>query len=851
MIDHFNNIPTELKSTPNWVLWRAEVRNGKSTKVPFRINGTMAQSNNRNTWSTFEEVLEEYQQGDYSGIGFMFSKEDAFIGIDIDHCVQEGEFTDLAKDIMTIVPSYTEYSPSGQGIHIIAKGKLPLRGPGTGKKNPALGLEIYRHGRYFTFTGNIINKSPVEESTEKLKVLFRKYIEKKEAPAVTKTTSVSRGSNISNLSNSEIWERMFNSKNGRAIRDLFCGMLINSDHSSTDMALANHLAFWANKDAAKMDSMFRESALMRDKWDKPHSSDGRTYGEMTIDRAISSTHNSIFDYEADKNDKEDEQSILPSPYKSINGALYRVEIKVKKDEIEEQNIPVARQVPYLKRELCNIEKPQVYYELTWNNRGNNITELVTAGSLATKREMMPLAEKSFPVNDNNVKQLIDYFDKVLASNEIETGWMVERLGHIKNDCIHPLITKGYDILPADLGDRQLLEAFQVEGTIKGWIEGVFNKIKAHPRALFFVLASFASIFLHDLKIDPFIVELAGSTSTGKTTAMKVAASVWGTNQLINEFNSTKTSVERKSSFLNSFPLYLDDSRKADERLLQSFVYHFSGGRSKGRGTLNGSQLEYTWKNICLATGEISLNDYSTKAGGVAARVISLTDSPFTEVGHLFFEDLYKSMENNYGLVGVEFFRQYQEKKEIWLPQFYKFKDLYMKKSQGNEVLTRLALYYSVVHFTGSIVKEIFNLDLDLNNIYSLFDEMADDNKAIDKPKQFLEEILNDLDSNRQTIFYDNHFTPNSIHALYKNKADCLYLTPAYLSKMLGPEEKTIRKEWLKKGMTIASEKKGSHVDYKAVKHEGKTYRVIPLNMDFVNSLGFDFKYINEPKYKVV
>ncbi|MED2184058.1 DUF927 domain-containing protein [Bacillus wiedmannii] len=850
MLDNFNNIPTELKNTPNWVLWKSQVRSGKTTKVPYQLNGSMAQSNNRNTWSTFEEVLGEYQQGDYSGIGFMFSKEDAFIGIDIDHCVQGGKLTDLAKDIMNIVPSYTEYSPSGDGIHIIAKGKIPLRGPGTGKKNPSIGLEIYRHGRYFTFTANSINNLPVEESTENLKVLFQKYIEQKEVLTTPKTPSVSRGSNISKLSNSELWERMFNSKNGRAIRDLFCGMLINSDHSSTDMALANHLAFWTDKDAAKMDSMFRESTLMRDKWDKQHSSDGFTYGEMTIERAISSTHNSISDYDVDKN-KEGGKEVLPSPYKSINGALYKVEIKVKKDEVEEQNIPVARQVPYLKRELCNIEKPQVYYELTWNNRGNNITELVTAGSLATKREMMPLAEKSFPVNDNNVKQLIDYFDKVLASNEIETGWMVERLGHIKNDCIHPLITKGYEILPADLGDRQLLEAFQAEGTIKGWIEGVFNKIKAHPRALFFVLASFASIFLHDLKIDPFIVELAGSTSTGKTTAMKVAASVWGTSQLINEFNSTKTSVERKSSFLNSFPLYLDDSRKADERLLQSFVYHFSGGRSKGRGTLNGSQLEYTWKNICLATGEISLNDYSTKSGGVAARVISLTDSPFTDVGHSFFEGLYKSMENNYGLVGVDFFRKYQENKEIWLPQFYKFKDLYMKKSQGNEVLTRLALYYSVVHFTGSIVKEIFNLDLDLNNIYSLFDEMADDNKAIDKPKQFLEEILNDLDSNRQTIFYDNHFTPNSIHALYKNKADCLYLTPAYLSKMLGPEEKTIRKEWLKKGMTIVSDKKGSHVDYKAVKHEGKTYRVIPLNMDFVNSLGFDFKYINEPKYKVV
>lgn len=297
MLDNFNNIPTELKNTPNWVLWKAEVRNSKSTKVPFRINGSMAQSNNSNTWSTFEEVLEVYQRGGYNGIGFMFSKDDPFVGIDLDHCLQEGKFTDLAKDIMNIVPSYTEYSPSGQGIHIIAKGKLPLRGPGTGKKNPSIGLEIYRHGRYFTFTGNSINNHPVEESTEKLKVIFQKYIEKKELPTAQKTPYVSKKSNISNLSNSELWKRMFDSKNGGAIRDLFCGVLINGDHSSTDMALANHLAFWTDKDAAKMDSMFRESALMRDKWDKQHSSDGLTYGEMTMDRAISSTHNSVSDYD--------------------------------------------------------------------------------------------------------------------------------------------------------------------------------------------------------------------------------------------------------------------------------------------------------------------------------------------------------------------------------------------------------------------------------------------------------------------------------------------------------------------------------------------------------------------------
>ena len=86
--------------------------------------------------------------------------------------------------------------------------------------------------------------------------------------------------------------------------------------------------------------------------------------------------------------------------------------------------------------------------------------------------------------------------------------------------------------------------------------------KAHPKVLFYVLASFGSVILKDLKIEPFVVEIAGSTSQGKTTALHVARSVHGTEGLINEWNATKVAIERKAGFLNSFPLYMDDTRKA-------------------------------------------------------------------------------------------------------------------------------------------------------------------------------------------------------------------------------------------------------------------------------------------------
>ncbi|MFJ7753190.1 phage/plasmid primase, P4 family [Peribacillus muralis] len=291
---NFSNIPEELKQTNQWVLWKSEERNGKKTKVPYQANGNMAQSNNRRTWSTFHSVVNTYINGNYDGIGFMFSKDDPFVGVDLDNCVIDGECSDLAEEITEMMDSYTEFSPSGEGIHIIVKGDLPIE-KGTGKKSTAHNLEVYRHGRYFTFTGNSTNIPDIVERTDELGLMFKKYFSDEEKKV--KTLRKSTKNSIENLSNKELWEKMFRSKNGPSIRALFNGELINGDHSASDLAISNHLAFWTDKDATKMDSMFRESSLIREKWDKQHSSEGSTYGEMTIGNAIRSTHNTVADFE--------------------------------------------------------------------------------------------------------------------------------------------------------------------------------------------------------------------------------------------------------------------------------------------------------------------------------------------------------------------------------------------------------------------------------------------------------------------------------------------------------------------------------------------------------------------------
>jgi len=109
-----------------------------------------------------------------------------------------------------------------------------------------------------------------------------KNTEKKESPAPVSV-------NHTDLSDSDLWDKMFsNAKNGNAIRDLYNGNIAgHASQSEADMALCGHLAFYTGRDAVKMDSMFKQSSLYREKWDKIHDPAGRrTYGQMTIDKAI-------------------------------------------------------------------------------------------------------------------------------------------------------------------------------------------------------------------------------------------------------------------------------------------------------------------------------------------------------------------------------------------------------------------------------------------------------------------------------------------------------------------------------------------------------------------------------------
>src|SRR5579864_4584504 len=122
------NIPNELRARRQWLVWRLENRNGKATKVPYSSQPAQpASTNDPTTWSSFEETQNALNEGGFNGIGFVFTAEDPYVGIDLDKCrdPETGQVEPWAKQIITDLDSYTEISQSGRGLHIIAKGEPP------------------------------------------------------------------------------------------------------------------------------------------------------------------------------------------------------------------------------------------------------------------------------------------------------------------------------------------------------------------------------------------------------------------------------------------------------------------------------------------------------------------------------------------------------------------------------------------------------------------------------------------------------------------------------------------------------------------------------------------------------
>jgi putative DNA primase/helicase len=286
-------VPLVLRQHAQWVLWKTVVRDGKPTKAPFRVvDGEPASSTNLDDWASFEAAMEAWGENPnrWDGIGFVFTHEDPFCGIDLDDAIDltTGCPKLWAQGIIESFSSYTETSPSGTGVKIFIQGQKTTPRCRTGIEDGE--LEVYDKERYFAVTGNRLPELPetVEARQDALEGFIERFLPTEaKKPARQALPSPLAGSALGGdaLSDADVLRLIGAAKNGAKFQALWSGQFTGAfqSQSEADLALVSMLAFYT-QDASQLDRLFRRSGLMRQKWEDKHGD--QTYGQRTLQKAL-------------------------------------------------------------------------------------------------------------------------------------------------------------------------------------------------------------------------------------------------------------------------------------------------------------------------------------------------------------------------------------------------------------------------------------------------------------------------------------------------------------------------------------------------------------------------------------
>ncbi len=365
------------------------------------------------------------------------------------------------------------------------------------------------------------------------------------------------------------------------------------------------------------------------------------------------------------------------------------------------------------------------------------------------------------------------------------------------------------------GTQQLAQGFETRGSMQDWWGALEDDLPHWPAVEIALMASFAPPLLSIFNLPNFIVDIAGRTSGGKTTALAVAASVWGNpdprarNSLIQSWNTTEVGLERVAATLNCLPLLVDETKQARQsngvNLAPTIAYQLTNGCSRVRGQKVGLQRKAQWRTVVISTGEDCITDLG-KQGGLKARVVPLWGSPF-ENDLSKIPAMMSVLQKNYGHAGVAWVRQLvgdvsnSAMRNTWWAAHQELEKKYTQMLQplGQE-LFRIAGYLATLSFTRAMVNSALHLNLThedpvLGLIRKLGEREDTSEEFEDRTLEALRCVLGYIDANPALVYrrYDDTMDyfdspPNGWFGFQLDPDGALFLFPQRLRDILAKEK---------------------------------------------------------------
>ena len=367
------------------------------------------------------------------------------------------------------------------------------------------------------------------------------------------------------------------------------------------------------------------------------------------------------------------------------------------------------------KRLVNIDTGVVKIELAYKRGNKWYTIIVDRKTLASKSEIVNLANSNIAVTSETASGLISYLSDMESMNydKLPEVRSISRLGWLDNDD-----GEQREFIPytenvefdGEANFRNIYMSIAEKGDFGTWLDIVRRVRKFGKYARIVLAASFASVILKDCNLLPFFVHLWGGTETGKTVSLMLAASVWGNpglGEYVQSFNSTAVGQEMLAGLFNNLPMIMDELQIIKDRAsFDEMIYKLTEGIGRTRGSKTGGlQKTQTWRNCILTTGEYPIVNSSSGAGAVN-RIIEV-DCKNVE----FFENpkyVVDTIKENYGFAG-KYWVDYLKKPEN-LEKVKATQKKYYAELERLESTAKQAASASAILTADEMITELFFKD---------------------------------------------------------------------------------------------------------------------------------------------
>lgn len=407
--------------------------------------------------------------------------------------------------------------------------------------------------------------------------------------------------------------------------------------------------------------------------------------------------------------------LVPDGFSFRKGTLCKLEMVKGEDGWAEEEVPFFPSAVFITRSFADLETGIRSAEVTFRDTSGAwrscILPRALLGGRALSDALRAVGADVDMLNNGKLVEWLSGFER-FNGDKLNLEWLAERAGWFElhgewhfvcgsdlrfercSDVIHR--SEVHERAFAALGAREGASVVQHTAALKlAW--------EASDDCALLIAGALAAPLLKILGVANFALHLCGDTSRGKTSMLRIAASIYGdprSQQWVAPWLGTLTATELRAQFYCDLPLCFDESGTVDPEFIARAVYMLANGEGRPRATKDiHMRPTAQWRTVVLSTGEVELANEDAM-GGQQVRVISVPIMGFGKLDASGVDDLRDACADNAGTVGEVWLRALagcdEEDRALRRARYRALLAELRAIAGGNSTLTRTAMSFAAM-----------------------------------------------------------------------------------------------------------------------------------------------------------